>query len=285
MNAKIVNKGRYPIVLAHGIARFDELARRLVPGWGNAGDEYHYFKRIRTALENAGYTVFHSNVPFARSVDARASKLREQVLVIARDYGRVHIIAHSMGGLDARHMLFNDGRGDADRVTDKVASLSTISAPHHGTSLADVGVERFGRLIERLPNVKESLAGFFDLTRARCEAFNARAEAFERNNDVLYQTFAGVQTDAARVFFVLRRFHSVITEEEGPNDGVVSLKSAKWREALFVGPPLEADHLNQLGWWDPSELGRESPRRLERRIQDFYIQIANGLCDEKPKRW
>ncbi|HEX5065702.1 MAG TPA: hypothetical protein VFY49_06295, partial [Myxococcota bacterium] len=58
----------HPIVLAHGIARFDLLLRRLDPdAVGPIADDTHYVRTLE---------------------------------------GPVHIIAHSMGGLDARHMLY-----------------------------------------------------------------------------------------------------------------------------------------------------------------------------------
>jgi triacylglycerol esterase/lipase EstA (alpha/beta hydrolase family) len=41
----------------------------------------------------------------------------------------VHIIAHSMGGLDARHLIV-----DIVTMADKVGTLATIGTPHLGTS-------------------------------------------------------------------------------------------------------------------------------------------------------
>ena len=280
---KTVEKGRYPIILAHGIARFDELARRFIKGWDGGGDRFHYFRKIRTALQKAGYTVFHTNVPWARDVETRAATLEQQVSEVAEAYGKVHIIAHSMGGLDARHMLFNDGCPDA--IVSKVASLSTISTPHLGTSLADAGIERFGDWIGRFPELQRMIGGLFDLTRERCFAFNDRAESFERDNDVIYRTYAGAQEHGRRVCLVLKAPHTYITRHEGLNDGLVSVESATWRPALFNEDPIEADHLNEVGWWDLSDLWYELPGKLEERIQAFYLAIADRAGEDDAKAW
>lgn len=50
--------------------------------------------------------------------------------------------------------------------------------------------------------------------------------------------------------------------------------------------PLPADHLNQVGWWDPQEMA--NPKKLfqtvfkqkkdyESKIREVYLQIAQGL--------
>src|SRR5215510_6280544 len=59
---------------------------------------------------------------------------------------KVHIIAHSMGGLDARYLLCNNlyGLGALDRVV----SLSTISTPHRGSQVADLLVGAEPNLID-----------------------------------------------------------------------------------------------------------------------------------------
>lgn len=58
-----------PIVLAHGIARFDVLLEILkqkvkVPDT-NLGERFHYFKGIKPHLEAHGFTVSHPNQDFA----------------------------------------------------------------------------------------------------------------------------------------------------------------------------------------------------------------------------
>src|SRR2546425_11506707 len=116
-----------PIVLAAGIARFDFLQQYLIKQLGLLGlvdpdtvaDPTDYFKGICSHLTGAGFKVFPSEVDFAGDVDGRAADLKVSVEHALKETGqpRAHIIAHSMGGLDARHMIVNFG------MAVKVASL------------------------------------------------------------------------------------------------------------------------------------------------------------------
>ncbi|MEZ4513089.1 MAG: hypothetical protein R3C62_14570 [Chloroflexota bacterium] len=63
---------RYPIILAHGIARFDILREMLGqtiggiwPGFTFSTDELHYFRNICSYLQQRGYAIYHTNVAFA----------------------------------------------------------------------------------------------------------------------------------------------------------------------------------------------------------------------------
>ena len=73
----------YPIVLAHGVCRFDLLwsdSLNLDNNDDPTLDRLHYFKGIRTMLKAKGYSVYHSNVSWAANVDTRAEDLRRNVL-------------------------------------------------------------------------------------------------------------------------------------------------------------------------------------------------------------
>ncbi len=74
-------------------------------------------------------------VPSADRVEVRGAKLKEKIEKTLKQYPRgtrVHILAHSMGGLDARWVIVQDG------MADKIASLTTIATPHRGTTLGDL---------------------------------------------------------------------------------------------------------------------------------------------------
>ncbi len=273
-----------PIVLAHGIARFDELARKVFPRWDNADDRYHYFRGIRSALTAAGYTVHHASVPWAESVKVRAARLGAFVDQVAGDNGSVHIIAHSMGGLDARHMLYEAGLHDAGRVA-RVASLSTIGTPHLGCVLADAGIDWLGGAISGFGPLASALGGFFDLTTESCSAFNDRAAAFERDNAVVYRTYAGVPARESDVSLLFRGTHRYITQHAGPNDGLVERTSAMWRDALFAGPAWDADHLHEIGWWDLWDMVAASSTARLARIHDHYLSIAADVARGAAKAW
>lgn len=269
-----MSKNKYPILLAHGIARFDFLQEMLtrLPGIGEVlGDRFHYFKGIKSFLEAHGFEARHTSVDFAGSVKRRAEQLARQV----ERAGKVHIVAHSMGGLDARYMVVNIAG-----MAEKVATITTIGTPHHGTVFADRGLtpER-RRLIDALKPVLH-LEGFEDLTTEACRKFNADSLEREAGNSVVYQTYASAQERAA-VFLPLQVSHEIIEKVEGANDGLVSLTSQAWVPELAGKKtiaqkrfPFPADHLNEVGWSDASEGPREA---FEAKVKAVYLEIAEGL--------
>src|SRR5438132_5939720 len=110
---------RLPVVLAHGFLGFDEI------GLGNR--KHLYFRGIGEQLERAGAQLYCPRVPPASSISARAARLAD--LIRALPEPRVNIVAHSMGGLDARYAISRLG------LADKVASLVTIRSEEHTSEL------------------------------------------------------------------------------------------------------------------------------------------------------
>ena len=265
----------YPIILAHGICPFDRVIRPFSNIDNPDDDRFHYFRKIRSTLIQNGFTAFHSRVSWASKLDSRASDLKEEIIKITENFSkwpRVHIIAHSMGGLDARQMIYKY------KMQDRVVSLTTIGTPHLGTSYADWGVKRFGILLDLVRPLGLDLEGIKNLTRESCQRFNKTTRDFEKSNAVLYQTFAGAQP-LDRIFPPLRFSSRIIWKEEGENDGLVSVKSAMWRKEYFV-ETLDADHFNQIGWWETGEADTSMDKAsFEKNIREIYLKIARGLED------
>jgi triacylglycerol esterase/lipase EstA (alpha/beta hydrolase family) len=227
------------------------------------------------------FIVYHSSVSWAADVNTRASDLRKNILDILKkeDCEKVNIIAHSMGGLDARRMLFN-GR-HSDKIHQNVASLTTISTPHEGSPFADWGTDNLPHVIPFAQKLGLDLKAFKDLRTDLCKEFNYNQEVieFEKNcqNDILFQSYAGKQ-DFWSVFDPLKLSFYIIEKKEGDNDGLVSVKSAKWRNRYFKEILNDTDHLNELGWWDPAQIYcGENEKDLNERIQDFYLSVASKL--------
>jgi triacylglycerol lipase len=286
------NESKLPIVLAHGIARFDVLLEILkkklkVPDT-QLGERFHYFKGIKPHLEAHGFTVFHPNQNFAGSVTRRSSELKLRVLEALAHTGapKVHIIAHSMGGLDARHMIVDL------EMADRVASLTTIGTPHRGTVLADHALSNGGVLLMDVLKHVVDVDGFVDLTITSCEEFNRRAEDQEARNDVVYQAYGSAE-DLRRVFAPLLPSWLFIRDHEGRNDGLVPFGSQQWTKELVASDgrrkaivqkefPFQADHLNQVGWWDPQETVfgltgiLKQAANYEDGVKDVYLQIAKS---------
>ena len=275
-----------PILLAHGIAPYDRI-------FANLGI-HGYFKGLPEHLEKHGFTVERAQVDFAGSVSLRAEQLADQAsgLLVRTGADKAHIIAHSMGGLDARHMLVDFG------MADRVASLTTVAAPHLGTSAADVVLAGGGsEFVSAMAALGIDLTGLADLRRDRCEAFNQRAQSDEARNPVRYIVVSSTQA-RAQVFEPLRVTWDIIAAREGANDGLVSEVSQQWVGRLEDGAvskpvtrrafPFPADHLNETGWWDPRELA-DTPwwklwrfqtireiRRFEKAVKDVYLDLARG---------
>jgi len=286
-----------PIILACGIARFDaireSIAAMLKPAGVSLSDSRHYFKGIRSHLESHGHLVRHTRVSFAAGVETRAGQLAGQVNEILAETGaaQAHIVAHSMGGLDARHMIVG-----TDGMAARIRSLSTIGTPHWGSPVADYLLEHgLDNWVGALSPIMD-LEGARDLTTEACARFNREAEPLEAGNEVIYFTWSSCSDD---VFHPLQSAAEIIRQTEGPNDGLVSVTSQQWKPIL-TGPttdkfvrqhefPFPADHLNQLGWWGPPDF--EEPfhslsvlsewkrrfRETEKNAQDLYLRIADEL--------
>jgi triacylglycerol lipase len=288
----------FPIVLVHGIARFDILLeiqrQKLSLPEDPLSDEFQYFRGIKTHLESHGFApVYSPNLDFAGSVSLRAEQLGIAVneLLSETGAGRAHIIAHSMGGLDARRMIVEH------KMAEKVVSLTTIGTPHQGTVLADHVINRGGRLwLEVLEKaVKLDLSGLRDLTTFACRQFNRLAEDEEAKNNVVYQTYASSE-DFDRMFLPLAASWAFIRNREGRNDGLVPFYSQQWRKELTASDgtrkivaqkefPVPADHLNQIGWWDLEEAVNplfggswtEQKKKYEEKIKSIYLEIVRDL--------
>ena len=273
-----------PIVLSHGVCRFDQLWNDALGMDNNDNetmDSLHYFKGIRTMLKKKGFQVYHAKVPWAAKVDERAEALRTDIEQILRNTGAaaINIVAHSMGGLDSRRMLFNDR--NAGRIHQRVASLTTISTPHWGSSFADWGIRNLGGVITLAHSLGLNIEAFKDLTVAECSRYNHQQAVveFEKacEQTLKFQTYACRQ-DFMGIFAPLKLPFYYIEKEEGDNDGLVSVKSARWRDRYFQGILEKTDHINALGWWEADQIFvGESEKDLLTRIHGVYAEIARNL--------
>jgi triacylglycerol lipase len=176
-------------------------------------------------------------------------------------------------------MLFND-RNEGE-IHKSVASLVTISTPHEGTPFADWGLSRFPALPGIFARIGLELNGLKDLRTDVCKKFNndplVKAFELECESAIQFRTYAGEQTFWG-VFCLLKGAFKIIQQKEGENDGLVSVRSAHWRDRYFQGTINHTDHLNELGWWDPDQFfAHESPNTLRTRIHAVYAGIASRL--------
>ncbi len=294
-------KPRAPIILAHGIARpdyiIDSLSRTLnlsIYDISFLSDRFHYFRGIASFLRKHGFEVYHTSVSFAAGVEKRARDLKQEILAILdrTQHTQVHIIAHSMGGLDARHMIIDEG------MADKVLSLTTIGTPHLGTSAADFIISHGAdKVIGRLKRIID-LEGIRSCTTEACRAFNERAGHEEAKNHIFYQTWSSRQT-REKTFLPFQLTWKIIAGHEGENDGLVPVSSQKWYDSLRAEDgsfkiiphhafPFAADHMDQIGWWNLNEIhkaGWWNMKALRRKnkhelmIKRIYLQIVRDLYE------
>lgn len=250
-----------PIILAHGAFGFDRVGA------------LEYWSRIPTHLRTRGYELYVTHVDPIAGTDVRARRLGEQLHCLSRAVGaqRFHIVGHSQGGLDARR-LAHDPRFGADRIV----SITTVATPHRGTTAADVMMAQrdgsawmnavltlYAAITSAPVRAVDVRAQFSQLTTEHMAAFNRE---FPDLPGVTYRSWAGRSVpnrlrqdrgeavcadavypnpegrDVVDPLFAL--FWPQVQEAEGPNDGLVSVRSAKW--GTFQGC-VPADHIDEVG--------------------------------------
>nr|VWP00430.1 MFS domain-containing protein [Ganoderma boninense] len=115
-----LRKPRYPIVLCHGLYGFDVRGPSSVPIL-----QQHYWSNVLNVLRGkVGAEVLVTGVPRGENLDRL---LKDK----ARGRG-VNFLAHSMGGLDCRHLITHIKPSDYVPL-----SLTTVATPHRGSPFMD----------------------------------------------------------------------------------------------------------------------------------------------------
>jgi triacylglycerol lipase len=242
------------LVLSHGIFGFATLGGVV------------YFNGVKEHLAGKfpGLRVLMPPVAPDGTIEERGAELGRKIGQAMQPGGELdpreptHIIAHSMGGLDARFLLSPD---NPDNMADRVVSLTTISTPHKGSPIADVLVaiedaaglgdeeSLLGHALRAaLAQAQIPTGGLRSLTTEGVRSFNARF----RDNDGTKKFSAagvgrGVQVFGIRIdtCVALRLAYRIVKEKTGEdNDGLVSLGSATWGEGPELWP---ADHADEIG--------------------------------------
>ena len=212
---------KYPVLLVHGMCFRD---------WWF----FSYFGRVPKLYKRMGADVYHGCQDSVGAYETNALQLKETIDKVLEKTGaeKINVVAHSKGGLDTRYLISTLGYGD------KIASLTTLQTPHHGSKTVD-------RLM-KIPKPLVRLAGF--LTSAfykilgdkkpaayKCfELFTTKgAREFNEANpdscEVYYQSYAFVMKRwTADVFMCLPSL--VVGSLEGENDGLLPPNAVMWGE-------------------------------------------------------
>ncbi|KAG8736760.1 hypothetical protein FRC10_008972 [Ceratobasidium sp. 414] len=230
---RVAQPPTHPIILCHGLFGFNTI-----------GGIVDYWNDIPEALRGAGADVFVAEVPATSAVETRAARLKEQI--VAKYRGRsVHLIGHSMGGLDCRYLVSHLLNDEAFNVV----SVTTIATPHRGSPAADIiggtGVAELAvvrAVMNLLPVGSGDGQAFASLSTANSRTFNA---CTPDRPGVRYFSWGASFIPGALDALTWGATHLHISLTQGENDGVVSLTSAQWGE--YLGTVKGVNHTEIIG--------------------------------------
>ena len=254
-----MQKTKYPIVLVHGMMIKDF-------------PFFPAFRFIADFLRAQGICVYVTNQDGVGTIADNAAQLSSEISDILHKEGceKVNLIAHSKGGLDARYMI-----SKLD-MADRVASLTTLSTPHHGSGLS-------GTLLKMPAFLAKVIAFFIDtffrifrdekpntlklaqeLTVASMKAFN---EDVPDAASVYYQSYSST-SPRKKAFLRFIPYELSRHCERDDTDGMVSVSSSQWGD--YRGSmDGETDHFQMVGVYG-------SKKKLT-GVGLFYLHIVRQL--------
>jgi triacylglycerol lipase len=211
---------RHPVILVSGM------------GFQDLNNIINYWNIIPDYLKGLGCEVYTANQDAFNSHGENALKLKYRILDILErhPHEKVNIIAHSKGGIESRYMISKLG------MHDRVASLTTLGSPHHGSGIADIimGAIPIGKFaVARLVNIYGRIMGDMRPDSYRA-ARQVTTEAMKRFNDeviddsdVYYQSYAS-HINRSYPSMLWKTLARILYTVQGSNDGLVTIESAKW---------------------------------------------------------
>jgi triacylglycerol lipase len=190
--------------------------------------------------------VFPPVPPFGSSKD-RARKLADFIHA-QFPQGPIHIIAHSMGGLDSRILIKANLNGLSDKG--RIVTLTTLSTPHNGSPAADLLLGSFftrfinSSVIQALGAIGFADTGALeDLTK---DGASRIPDVTASHPHISYHSYAATgRASGAPTSAAFLPTHTYIQNKTGQaNDGLVALESANYGE--FQGS-WSCDHADIVG--------------------------------------
>lgn len=259
---------RYPLLMVHGVFFRDS---RFLNYWG----------RIPKELQKNGAVIYYGQQQSAASVASCGEELAERIrkLVEETGCGKVNIIAHSKGGLDARYAVSHCG------AAEYTASLTTINTPHRGCFFADYLLEkapaglrrflaaRYNATLRRLGDSSpDFLSAVEDLTANSCFARNG---SLPDCVSVYYQSVATSMKKAGSGRFPLNASYHLVKHFDGENDGLVSVDSALWGDVYAI---LRPRGNRGISHGDMIDLNRENIPEFD--VREFYVNLVKELKEK-----
>lgn len=206
----------------------------------------HYFNGLeqRFGGQHAVLTPFVQ--PFGRSRD-RARQLADAI--DAKHFqGPIHIIAHSMGGLDSRYLIGANLHGLAD--PGRIATLTMLSTPNGGSPVADLLLGSFfSKLFHGAVTASIGALGLIGTGALEDLTKKGAAEApdvAQSHGHISYHSYAATgRIGASPTAAAFRPTHKYIQDQTGlENDGLVPRESSRYGD--FQGT-LPCDHADLVG--------------------------------------
>ncbi len=249
-------KLKYPVVLCHGFLALGNFSWQRTNMFG-------YFTKIRKVIEPKSIKVYEPIVAPSDKVEKRADELNAFIKKEIEEE-MVHLVCHSMGGLDARLLASKLDQKD------RIISITTIATPHHGTPFADWCVDKIyhPRVNNFLNLLGITLAGIYNLTTEGAFLFN---ESTPDNPNVRYFSFSSMQSiyKITPIFIFPSRIISKADKDNPDNDGLVPEYSSHWTG--YVNK-IYADHLGTLGYITMPNAKEDFD------YKNFYADLINLLA-------
>jgi len=224
------------IILAHGVLGFGSFAGLPMP--------VNYFNGVAAHLRRQGNNVIAPQVNPVGSVQVRGEQLATAILQQKSTAEKVHVIAHSMGGLDARYALAHH-----PELAGFVRTLVTIGTPHRGSPVADAVANHTDPLFARIPaflrqQLETNAGALQNLTTGWCIPFD---ETTPDVDGVRYIEVAGDASRGGHVLFLFQLAAEIGSLKGEVNDGVVT-KSSALRDGSEHLDDWPVDHAGEIGW-------------------------------------
>ena len=256
---------KYPVLLCHGYGGFSMLIK--------PSPIHDSCMRLRSY----GIHAFAPNIVPYSTISIRAEQWAECILQLKKryNYDKMNVIAHSMGGLDMRAAITHHN------MADSVASLTTISAPHRGTSLADIVLTTPEVLKEKLGELMDWLGeNIFPGSKSNAEAAveqlacsYVRGEFNSNTPDMEGVAYFSVSAAVGKgtkhpLNPIYRLQNQLIYQREGLNDAFVTIDSAIWGEHLGTYP---VSHLEQID----IQVSKERKPLVEQMWKDIAYNLRD----------
>lgn len=216
------------------------------------------FDGVAAHLRAKGLEVLQPQLHPTGSISQRARELDQAIVSAFGERASVHIVAHSLGGLDSRYLASPAGLNQGHRIK----SITTLATPHFGTPLAHYIPRWLTYLASRLAHIlmylplaeQESL--FLRLVAEDnwtaleqlgpeyvCDEFNPRVV------DSSLTTYHSYAADLSAVppnfvSFLRARLIALWGVFDEPHDGIVPTASCPWGCLIAT---LPCDHATIMG--------------------------------------